>query len=98
MDIINEIKKILKCLKLKIAIFLIFENLLMILFFYYVTAFCHVYNSTQTSWLLDSLTSYGISLLTAFAVSFFMSLIYEMAVNFKCKILYKITILIYHGI
>ena len=98
MDIINEIKKILKCLKLKIAIFLIFENLLMIFFFYYVTAFCHVYNSTQTSWLLDSLTSYGISLLTAFAVSFFMSLIYEMAVNFKCKILYKITILIYHGI
>ena len=76
MDIIKEIKKILKCLKLKITIFLIFENLLMIFFFYYVTAFCHVYNSTQTSWLLDSLTSYGISLLTAFAVSFLMSLLY----------------------
>ena len=98
MDIIKEIKKILKCLKLKITIFLIFENLLMIFFFYYVTAFCHVYNSTQTSWLLDSLTSYGISLLTAFAVSFFMSLLYEIAINCKCRILYKITIFIYNGI
>ena len=98
MDIIKEIKKILKCLKLKITIFLIFENLLMIFFFYYVTAFCHVYNSTQTSWLLDSLTSYGISLLTAFAVSFLMSVIYEISINCKCKILYKITIFIYKGI
>ena len=32
-DIIKEIKKILKCLKLKIIIFLIFENLLILFFF-----------------------------------------------------------------
>jgi hypothetical protein len=94
----NEIEKILKCLKIKIICFVIFELLLSLFFFYYVTAFCHVYNSTQTSWLLDSLTSYGISLLTAFAVSFFMSIIYEIAINCKCKILYKITIFIYNGI
>ena len=98
MDILKEIQKILKCLKIKITIFLIFENLLMLFFFYYVTAFCHVYNSTQTSWLLDSLTSYGISLLTAFAVSFLMSVIYEISIKCKCKILYKITIFIYNGI
>ena len=98
MDIIKEIQKILKCLKIKIAIFLIFENLLMIFFFYYVTAFCHVYNSTQTSWLIDSLTSYGISLLTAFAVSFLMSILYEISIKCKCKALYKITIFIYNGI
>jgi hypothetical protein len=97
-DIIKEIEKILKCLKIKITIFLILENLLMIFFFYYVTAFCHVYNSTQTSWLLDSVTSYGIALLTAFAVSFLMSLLYELAINCKCRILYKITIFIYNGI
>ena len=97
-DIIKEIKKILKCLKIKIVIFLIFENLLMILFLYYVTAFCHVYNSTQTSWLLDSLTSYGISLLTAFSISFIMSIIYKLALKCKCKILYKVTLFIYNGI
>ena len=98
LEIVKEIEKILKCLKLKIAIFLIFQNILMLFFLYYVTAFCHVYNSTQTSWLLDSLTSYGISLLTAFAVSFFASIIYEIAVKCKCKILYMITIFIYNGI
>ena len=95
MDILKEIKKIFKCLQLKIYIFLVIEGLLMLFFFYYVTAFCHVYNSTQTSWLLDSLTSYGISILTAFVLSFIMSVIYEIAIKCKCKILYKITLFIY---
>ena len=95
MDILEEIKKIFKCLKLKIIIFLVIEGLLMLFFFYYVTAFCHVYSSTQTSWLLDSLTSYGISLLTAFALSFIMSIVYKIAVKCKCKVLYKITLFIY---
>ena len=98
LDILNEIKKILKCLKFKIILFLIFELLFMLFFFYYVTAFCHVYSSTQTSWLLDSVTSYGISLLTALVLSFIMSIIYEIAVKCECKILYKITIFIYNGI
>ena len=98
MDILKEIKKILKCLKLKIVLFLIFEFLLMLFFFYYVTAFCHVYNSTQASWLLDTLTSYGISLITAFVLSFIMSILYEIAVKCQYKILYKITIFIYNGI
>ena len=39
------------------------------IFFYYVTAFCHVYNRTQTSWLLDSLTSYEIALNCFFYLS-----------------------------
>ena len=95
MNILNEIKKILKCLKLKIIIFLVIEGLLNLFFFYYVTAFCHVYSSTQTSWLLDSLTSYGISILTAFVLSFIMSILYEIAVKCKCKFLYKITLFIY---
>ena len=98
MDILKEIKKILKCLKLKIILFLIFEFLFMLFFFYYVTAFCHVYNSTQTSWLLDTLTSYGISLITAFVLSFIMSILYEIAVKCEFKMLYKITLFIYNGI
>ena len=98
MDMLKEIKKILKCLKIKIILFLIFELLFMLFFFYYVTAFCHVYASTQTSWLLDSLTSYGISLITAFVLSFVMSILYEIAVKCQYKVLYKITIFIYNGI
>ena len=98
MDMLTEIKKIFKCLKLKIYIFLVIEALLMLFFFYYVTAFCHVYASTQTSWLLDSLTSYGISLLTAFVLSFVMTIFYIIAVKCKCKILYKITLFIYSSL
>ena len=36
-------------------ILIIIEFSLMLFFLYYVTAFCHVYNSTQYSWLFDSL-------------------------------------------
>ena len=94
-EIKSSIKKILKCLKIKISIFLIFENLLMLFYLYYVTAFCHVYNSTQTSWLLDCLTSYAISLLTAIGVSFIFTLLYLLSVKCKCKFIYNITLFIY---
>ena len=57
----NEVLKITKCLKIKIIFFFIFELLIMLFFFYYVIAFCHVYESTQISWLLDNISSYVMS-------------------------------------
>ena len=91
----RSIIKILKCLKIKILIFLVFEILLMLFYLYYVTAFCHVYYSTQTSWLMDCVTSYGISLLTAIVVSFIFTLLYLLSVKCKCKFIYNITLFIY---
>ena len=52
-----EIEKILKKFQIKMIILIIIEFLLMLFFWYYVTAFCHVYNSTQYSWLFDSFLS-----------------------------------------
>ena len=42
---------------MRVIIFIIIEFILMLFFWYFVTAFCHVYNATQISWLWDSLTS-----------------------------------------
>ena len=56
-EIINEIEKILKIHKLKVIILLTIEFLLILFFWYYVTAFCHVYSSTQLSWIFDSILS-----------------------------------------
>ena len=56
-EILNEIEKILKKHKIKVIIFIIIEVSLIIFFWYYVTAFCHVYSRTQISWLLDSFLS-----------------------------------------
>ena len=91
----NTIKKILKCLKIKITIFLIFEPIIMLFFFYYVTSFCHVYKSTQISWLLDCLLSYAISLIIELLLSLIITVLYIISIRSRCKMLYNLTIFIY---
>ena len=91
----EDIKKILKCLEVKIICFIIFEFIFLLFFFYYVTAFCQVYKSTQTSWLLDTLTSYLISFLISLVLSLVLSLLYKISLYNKIKILYKISMFIY---
>ena len=94
-EIKNKIDKILKCLKIKIIFFIIFESLMMIFFFYYCTVFCHVYKNTQISWFLDGLTSYIISFIISLAISFICTIFYKVAIKYQSKILYKILLFIY---
>jgi surface protein len=91
----SDIRKILKCLKIKIICFIVFESIFMLFFFYYVTAFCQVYLSTQTSWLLDSLTSYLISFLISLVISLVLTILYKISLYNQIKILYIISMFIY---
>ena len=61
LEIQKNIDKILKCLRIKIIAFFILEILINLFFYYYIIAFCHVYQNTQISWLLDSVSSYILS-------------------------------------
>ena len=90
-----ELKKILKCLKIKIICFIIVELLFILFFFYYVTAFCQVYHNTQVSWLLDSLSSYIISFVITLILSFIFALLYKISINYKMEKLYDISLFIY---
>ena len=47
----TRIVNILDKLKIKIAFLFLIETILILFFWYFVTAFCHMYSSTQTSWL-----------------------------------------------
>ena len=91
----NEVTKILKCLKIKIFCFIIFEILILLFFFYYVTAFCEVYKSTQISWLLDCVSSYCISILITLVISFLFSLLYKTSIKYKMKFLYNLSLFVY---
>ena len=91
----DDLNKIIKCLKIKIICFIIFEFLFMLFFFYYVTAFCQIYHSTQISWLLDSISSYWISLLISFSLSLVCSIFYIISIKYRSNKLYKIVIFIY---
>ena len=90
-----EIKNIIKCLKIKIIFFIILEPLFMLFFLYYATIFCQVYKNTQISWLLDTISSYAISILITLFVSFFCTILYKISVNYKNNILYKISTFVY---
>ena len=94
-EIETKIINILKCLKLKIIIFFVLELIFMLFFLYYITAFCHVYKSTQISWMYDILITYGFSFLVSLGISFIFSITYFIAYKYKIKNLYKFTILVY---
>ena len=90
-EIKNNIKNIIKCLKIKIIFFILLEFLVLFFFFYYVTAFCQVYKNTQVSWILDCLVSYVISLGITIGLSLVFAFVYKISIRFKIKCLYKIT-------
>ena len=68
-----NLQKVLKKQRVKIIIFIIFELSLLLFFFYFTTAFCEVYKSTQKSWLIDCFTSFlfsiAIEILMAFVIA-----------------------------
>jgi hypothetical protein len=94
-EILNEIDKILKKNKIKIIILIVIEFLLMLFFWYYVTAFCHVYNSTQYSWLFDSFLSILSRTVIDFLVPLGFAKLYRLAVEANIRCIYKIVLFFY---
>ena len=94
-EVLNEIDKILKKYKIKMIILIIIEFSLMLFFWYYVTAFCHVYNKTQYSWLFDSFLSILSRTVIDFLLPMGLTKLYRLAVESNIKCLYKIVLFFY---
>ena len=95
LEIQNNIDKILKFLKIKINAFVVLEILISLFFYYYIIAFCHIYQRTQISWLLDSISSFIISLSITLLISFIISILYKLSIKYKIKIIYKVIFILY---
>ncbi len=95
LEIQKNVEKILKSLRIKIIVFFIPELLINLFFYYYIIAFCHIYQSTQISWLLDSFYSYILSFIITLFISFVFSILYKLSIKYKIKILYKVMIFCY---
>ena len=94
-EIFNEIQKILKKHKIKIIFLICLEILIMLFFWYYVTAFCHVYSSTQLSWLLDSFLSILSRLVIELIISLGFAKLYRVAIESNIYCIYKIVLFFY---
>ena len=95
-QIFYGVENVLKKFKIKILVLLIIETILILFFWYFVTAFCHVYSSTQTSWLLDTFLSILSRLMIELIFGFLYAKLYCMAVSSGIKTFYKILFCIYN--
>jgi len=96
LKIIEEITKISHKLERKIPIFMILEFLIMLFFYYFVTAFCEVYRKTQMSWLYDCLIGFGINIGCEILFAFFLASMYKISIKFKKKCIYSMTMFCYN--
>ena len=94
-EILNKIVAILNKLKIKIVIFIITEFVLMLVFTYYVTAFCSVYKETQGSWFSDCIVSFIMTNIFETFVAFVVAIFYSVSIKYRIEQIYKISLFFY---
>ena len=63
-----EIKKIFRCINMKLTFFFIFTFIFLSFYWYIIASFCAVYQNTQYIFIKDSLSSFFIGLLYPFVL------------------------------
>ena len=95
-EIFLENEKILKMYIIKIVIFIVVEIILILFYWYFVTAFCHVYSNTQISWLLDSFLSFLSRLVIELLFALLFAKLYIVSIESNCYSLYRALLFIYN--
>ena len=95
-EILGEIEQVLKKYKIKVIILIIIELILVLFFWYFVTAFCHVYKATQTSWLIDSCLSILARWIIELLISLGLAKLYILAITGESSCLYKFIMFLYN--
>ena len=94
-DIKKEIESVLRTFKIKVFSLIIIELIFMLFFWYYVTAFCHVYQSTQVSWILDSLISMIFRIIIDLLICLGLAKLYRFSIKVNIECIYKICLFLY---
>ena len=89
-EILQKLEKELKKLKIKMTCFVVIDFIILLFFFYFVTAFCEIYRNTQTSWISDAVMSIIISFPIEFGIALAITIAYYLAIKYKWKFIYKI--------
>ncbi len=81
----EKILDILDCMKNKLAGFFIFTFFLFLFYWYFISAFCAVYQNTQTTFLRDSFISFAVSMIDPFFIYGFTSLLRRVSLTRLCR-------------
>lgn len=87
----QESVEIIKNLRKKMIIFLVVNYILMLLFWYYVSAFCFCYKNTQMSWLIGGLITWGITLIFPFFLCLLIAAFRFLGLKYKMESAFKVS-------
>ena len=94
-EIQGKIENILKKYQIKIIINIIIQEFLLLFFWYYVTIFCHVYSSTQLSWIIDSILTMIFRIIIDVILCLFFAKLYGVAISTDIYWIYKVWLFFY---
>ena len=95
-EILKELEDNLKTQNKKNYAFFIIEILVMLLYWYYITAFCHVFSNSQVSWILNTFSTIILRNILNFLVCFLFAIIYKVSLSQKSQGLYNAALFIYN--
>ena len=81
----GKIIQIINCLKAKLIIFFIFTFLLFLFYWYFISAFCAVYQNTQEIFIKDSMTSFITSMIDPFLIYLLTTILRGISLSSCCK-------------
>ena len=85
-------RKIVNVIKVKIYIYFVFSNLIIIVSYYYIVVFCGVYSGSQKNWFKDGLVSNLISLITSCVLCCLVTLFRFIGLKAKSETIYNISL------
>ena len=90
----NRISELVKSIQMKIIFFYLFIGIMFFFYWYIITCFCEVYANTQTAFIKDSLSSFGLGLLYPLALYLIPSALRKLSLKFcagKLSFIYKLS-------
>ena len=84
----KEMNKVIKRIKIKCLLYFIISAILLLFFWYYLSAFCAVYNNTQVSLIKDNFISYITSMIYPFLFDLIPGIFRIIGLRNKIKCLY----------
>ena len=94
-EIKKEVEEKLKTMKNKIIVLFIVEFIVMLFYWYFLTAFCHVYTKTQVSWILDGILSIIIDFIVKCFLCLLFAGLYRISIESKDKSIFNFVMFIY---
>ena len=86
----RECNETIHMLKIKFSCYFTISFIVMLFYWYYITAFCAVYKNSQKNLIKSSLISYGIDLFQPFGTCFIAAILRRLSLKYKKKWLFCI--------